>query len=271
MQREVEPFAGHWALPGGFVAPKQSLVDAAQSTLAEKTGLALEAAHLEQLASFGAPERDPRMRVVSVAWLAMVAHPADPVAGVRSLEAAWVDVTPLDTVKLGFDHGEILAAGLERARNRIEYTTLAATFCGATFTMGELRAVYETLWAQSLDPANFNRKVLASDGFVEPTGDVVASPRAVPQKLTDPVALPPCRRHWFDRRPSCRVAASSGDCPYCSGSRRAVGTVPTVQCHTPFLLWGHGKDSCCVSLRRLWARSSEVGGAMHVVRGVGNA
>ena len=197
VERERDPFKGSWALPGGFVHPEQSLVEAAKFKLQDKTGLSLEAAHLEQLASFGDPDRDPRMRVISVAWLALVAHPDEPVAGAESADAAWVDVASLhhlsgdqgssdqgspDPVPLAFDHAEILSAGIERARNRIEYTTLAPAFCGDTFTMGELRSVYETLWGHPLDPANFNRKVLATDGFVEPTGDVVAQAKGRPAK-----------------------------------------------------------------------------------------
>lgn len=182
VQREQDPFAGSWALPGGFVAPDQSLIEAAQFKLQDKTGLAVESAHLEQLATFGSPERDPRMRVISVAWLAMVAHPDDPVAGAQSIDAAWVDVSVLDRDSLAFDHAQILEAGIERARNRIEYTTLAPTFCDDEFTMGELRSVYEALWGHALDPANFNRKVVASEGFVEPTGDVVSQAKGRPAK-----------------------------------------------------------------------------------------
>lgn len=182
VQREQRPFAGQWALPGGFVGADQSLVEAAQFKLADKTGIAVTGAHLEQLATFGDPQRDPRMRVISVAWLAMVAHPDDPVAGTQSSDAAWRDVAELASVDLAFDHTAIIEAGLERARNRIEYTTLAPTFCADEFTMGELRAVYESLWGQQLDPANFNRKVLASADFVEPTGNVVAQPKGRPAK-----------------------------------------------------------------------------------------
>lgn len=182
VQRKQKPFAESWALPGGFVQPEQSLIDAARFKLEEKTGLSIDSTHLEQLASFGEPERDPRMRIISVAWLAMVAHPDEPIAGEESIDAAWVDVASLDFDELAFDHGVILQAGIERARNRIEYTTLAPTFCGDEFTMGELRAVYETLWGHPLDPANFNRKVLASADFVEPTGEIAPQPKGRPAK-----------------------------------------------------------------------------------------
>lgn len=182
VKRAHEPHADMWALPGGFVGAEESPLDAAQSKLTEKTGLAVSSTHLEQLATFGEPDRDPRMRVISVAWLAMVADPDDPVAGPAATDAAWIDVEALGVVPLAFDHAEILEAGLERARNRIEYTTLAPAFCGTEFTMGELRAVYETLWGQSLDPANFNRKVLATEDFVQPTGKVVPQAKGRPAK-----------------------------------------------------------------------------------------
>ncbi len=198
VQRERDPFAGAWALPGGFVGPDQSLIDAAQFKLHDKTGLSVEQAHLEQLASFGDPHRDPRMRVISVAWLAMVAHPDEPVAGAQSTDAAWVDLASLNVNTLAFDHAAILEAGIERARNRIEYTTLAPTFCSDEFTMGELRAVYEALWGHPLDPANFNRKVIASDGFVEATGQVIAQAKGRPAKTyrrgTADRLVPPLQR-----------------------------------------------------------------------------
>lgn len=183
VRRATPPYAGAWALPGGFVEPDQSLIDAAQAKLVDKTGVAVAEAHLEQLATFGTPDRDPRMRVVSVAWLALIAEPPEPIAGIDTDEAAWVDVSTIDVGALAFDHREILDAGIERARNRIEYTTLAAHFCGDEFTIGELRAVYETLWSVSLDPANFHRKVLASPGFVDDTGSLSSGGRGRPARL----------------------------------------------------------------------------------------
>lgn len=182
IQRAEEPFRGEWALPGGFVAVDQSLIDAARFKLSDKTGIDVEAAHLEQLASFGEPERDPRMRVVSVAYLAMVAHPPEPRAGSDAMRAAWRSIDQLGGTDLVFDHNTILRAGVERAKAKLEYTTLATSFCGSEFTMGELRSVYETAWDTQLDPANFHRKVLASPGFVEPTGITISQPKGRPAK-----------------------------------------------------------------------------------------
>jgi len=182
VRRSTAPFAGDWALPGGFVGPDQDIDDAARTKLADKTGVTINKAHLEQLASFGAPDRDPRMRIVSVAWLALLANPPEPTTGTEAEEAAWIPVNEIDHSALAFDHATILNAGIERAGNRIEYTTLATQFCGAEFTIGELRSVYETLWGTKLDPANFHRKVLASDGFVTETGKSCSTGRGRPAR-----------------------------------------------------------------------------------------
>jgi len=178
VRRGEAPAKGRWALPGGFVGPDQHLIEAAQFKLADKTGITVAEAHLEQLATFGAPKRDPRMRVVSVAYLAMVAAPAEP-----ELEsAAWHPVESLADESLAFDHAEILAAGVERARAKLEYTTLATSFCAPEFTIAELRSVYEAAWGTELDAANFHRKVMATDGFVEPTGRTESGGRGRPAR-----------------------------------------------------------------------------------------
>ena len=166
VRRGEQPDAGKWALPGGFVGPDLDLSEAAQLKLCDKTGIEVETAHLEQLETFGAPGRDPRMRVVSVAHLAFVSNPPEPELD----NAQWHDVDSLAGKGLAFDHGKILAAGIERARAKLEYSTLATSFCGPEFTIAELRSVYEAVWGNELDAANFHRKVIATDGFVEPTG-----------------------------------------------------------------------------------------------------
>ncbi len=182
IERAQDPFAGRWALPGGFVQPEQDLRSAAQATLVAKTGVEIGRAHLEQLASFGHPSRDPRMRVVSVAYLAMVADPPAAIPGSDAKKAEWVDIESVDRSALAFDHPQILAAGIERAMAKLEYTTLATSFCGSEFTIGELRSVYETVWGTTLDPANFHRKVLASAGFVVPTGSTSIKTKGRPAK-----------------------------------------------------------------------------------------
>lgn len=171
VRRALPPSADMWALPGGFVREWEDLPTAAARELAEETGVATahRRLHLEQLATYGTPDRDPRMRVVSVAYLAFAPDLPDPAAGTDAREAAWVPMNDRPA-ELAFDHATILADGLERARAKLEYSPLATKFVGEQFTIAELRAVYETVWGEPLHAGNFHRKVLSVPGFVESTG-----------------------------------------------------------------------------------------------------
>ena len=201
VQRGVPPFEGQWALPGGFVRSRpareggEDLDEAAVRELAEETGQRLGRIHLEQLASYGTPGRDPRMRVISVAYLVFAPELPEPRAGTDAQAAAWVPVGSLGlaegggaqwpgtTRKLAFDHARILADGVERARSKLEYTPLATAFVAEQFTIAELRAVYETVWGERLHAGNFHRKVLSVPGFVEGTGETTETggPRGGPR------------------------------------------------------------------------------------------
>lgn len=253
IQRGEEPHLGRSALPGGFVQIEEDLDLAARRELSEETGLARLPVHLEQLATYGAVGRDPRMRVVSVAYLALAPDLPSPQAGGDAAAAAWVPVArvlpelflshanvahshaaqaaqsgggkygsirsgsvgsrtagiqpssglslgdqpadsqPIDAqsavarpggpVPLAFDHVGILADGVERARAKLEYSPLAAAFCPAEFTVGELRRVYEAVWGVTLDARNFHRKVTGTVGFLLPVGRATVRQGGRPAQL----------------------------------------------------------------------------------------
>jgi 8-oxo-dGTP diphosphatase len=168
IERGNKPHRGQLALPGGFVRPREDLRRAAERELGEETGLDGAALHLEQLATYGDPDRDSRGRVVTVAYLALAPDLPIPLAGSDAQAARWVPVAKASP--LAFDHAQILADGVERARTLLEYTTLATAFCLEPFTIGDLRKVYEVVWGKQLDPRNFSRKVASTKGFVLPTG-----------------------------------------------------------------------------------------------------
>lgn len=186
VERAIKPYRGKLALPGGFLATAgEGLHAAAARELAEETGLTADRLHLEQMCTYGAPDRDPRERVVTVCYLAVVPDLPLPTAGGDARAARWTPVNDVldDHVEMAFDHRLIIADAVERARNKLEYTTLAAAFCTAPFTVSELRHVYETIWGQELDPRNFHRKVTSVEGFLLPTGKQTARDGGRPAAL----------------------------------------------------------------------------------------
>jgi 8-oxo-dGTP diphosphatase len=179
VRRGIPPHKGRWALPGGFVLEDEDLDAAAHRELLEETGIS---GHLEQVATYGAPRRDPRGRVIAVAYLALLPASPTPTAGSDAADASWHPVATPPS-RLAFDHDRILADGVERARAKLEYTPLAAAFCPDEFTIAELRAVYEAVWGAPLDPRNFHRKATGTAGFVEPTGASTEGERGRPAQL----------------------------------------------------------------------------------------
>jgi 8-oxo-dGTP diphosphatase len=171
--RRNEPFRGRPALPGGYVRDIETLDEAARRELSEETGIDATQLHLEQLRTYGSPGRDPRGRVITVAYLALSPDLPAPRAGTDAQAARWAPVAAVlaSPAALAFDHVAILREGLEKARSQLEYTTAAAAFCSEPFSISDLRRIYEAVWGISLDPSNFRRKVTRAEHFVEPTGE----------------------------------------------------------------------------------------------------
>ncbi len=172
VEPEAAGYEGTWSLPGGRVLDDENLDDAARRILHDAAGVAAPA-HLEQLRTYGEPNRDARARVVSVAYLAFTPAPALPDTP-RGHRAEYVDVASLIDGALGelaFDHGRVIPDAVERARAKLEYAPLALAFVAEPFTIADVRGVYEAVWGEQLDTANFRRKVTTTPGFVVPTDE----------------------------------------------------------------------------------------------------
>jgi 8-oxo-dGTP diphosphatase len=156
IQRGIEPFEGRWALPGGFIRERESLEEAARRELEEEAGV--RNVYLEQLYSFGDPDRDPRGRVVTVAYYALMAADRSPLEpGSDASAARWWPVD--DHPRLAFDHEHIVTYAVERLRNKLEYTTVGFQLLPQKFTLTQLQKVYEAILGRRLDKRNFRRKM----------------------------------------------------------------------------------------------------------------
>ena len=164
IQRDLEPFKGKWALPGGFVHLDETIEQAARRELAEETGL--KDVYLEQLFTFGDLKRDPRERVVSVAHYALVALGRHTLAAsTDAASAAWFCVSELPS--LAFDHDRILSAAVQRLRGKVRYQPIGFELLSPKFTLSQLQHLYEAILERPLDKRNFRKKILCMDVLVE--------------------------------------------------------------------------------------------------------
>lgn len=176
VERAAEPFKGSLALPGGFISRHgldNNLEQTALRELQEETGVQPNSVHLEQLKTYWTRGRDPRQEVVTVAWLALGPIDTELRAGTDAARAGWHPVEAALTEPLAFDHNQILRDGIERARAKLEYTDIAASFLPNRFTIADVRRIYELVWSEPLDPGNFQRKM--TDVFAR-VDDATATP-----------------------------------------------------------------------------------------------
>ena len=167
VKRDIAPYKGRWAIPGGFVHIGESLEAAARRELREETGVT--DVYLEQLYTFGDPGRDPRGRVISVAYIALVPTPISVEAGSDAREARWWPLSHLPA--LAFDHDRILQYALTRLRYKIEYSAVGFRLLPERFTLSELQRAYEIILGDPLDKRNFRRRISEAK-IIESTDDV---------------------------------------------------------------------------------------------------
>lgn len=180
VRRKQWPFSGMWAIPGGFVRMEESLEAAAARELEEETGV--RDVYIEQLYTFGDPDRDPRTRVITVAYFALVPATAveQPRAGSDAAATAWF---PLDDLpQLAFDHAQILDYALERLQYKLEYTVVGFELLPDLFTLPELQHAYELILGEALDKRNFRRKILEA-GILEDSGELKREGEGRPARL----------------------------------------------------------------------------------------
>jgi 8-oxo-dGTP diphosphatase len=172
IRRKYEPFKNAWAIPGGFVLESESLEDAVKRELQEETGITVN--YLEQLYSFGEPDRDPRQRVISVAYFALVKSALfqELKATTDAEEAQWFPINKLPS--LAFDHKLILRIAIERIRAKIRYQPIGFELLDKKFSFADLEKLYSTLLDKTIDRRNFTKKIL-SLGLLEDTGELAAN------------------------------------------------------------------------------------------------
>jgi 8-oxo-dGTP diphosphatase len=179
IRRGIPPFEGRWALPGGFILEGESLEAAARRELEEETGV--RDVYLEQLYTFGDVDRDPRGRVVTVAYYALLTGETSSLrAGTDAGAASWMPARKHPP--LAFDHEQILAYALERLSNKLEYTTVGFQLLPKKFTLRQLQRVYETVLGRPLDKRNFRRK-MALLGILTPLDEWVQDGPSRPAQL----------------------------------------------------------------------------------------
>ncbi len=178
IKRGQDPHKGKWALPGGFVDIDEELDACAKRELEEETGIS--GMYLEQLYTFGAPQRDPRERIVSVAYFAVLRGTANARAASDAAQAKWFDLSRLP--RLAFDHRTIVNMAHERLVAKLQYSTIALQFLAPKFSLGEIQIVYETILNDNLDKRNFRKGWLSKD-CLEETAEVRKEGNHRPAKL----------------------------------------------------------------------------------------
>ena len=179
VKRKYPPYQGQWAIPGGYVRVAESLEEAAARELCEETGIRIgdlepgtaktgaSVPYVEQLYTFGDPHRDPRGRIITVAYFALVTAPLALQAGSDASDAEWRSVRSLP--KMAFDHARIVSYALQRLRYKLEYTAVGFQLLPPTFSLSDLQRAYETILGEQLDKRNFRRRILQAQ-VIEETG-----------------------------------------------------------------------------------------------------